>query len=262
MTLDSAVRRLAEAGCVHAEEEASILADEARSGDHLDEMVARRASGEPLEHVVGWAGFRGLRLAVAEGAFVPRARSGLLVEEASSLVRCFSGPGRTVVVVDLCCGVGAIGAALAAAVPRVDLHAADIDPLAVGCAERNLAPWGGVVHPGDLFGALPRRLRRRTDVVVASPPYVPTAEICLLASEAREFEPLAALDGGAEGLDLVSRIARGARQWLAPHGRLALEVGESQVDRAALVVEDLGYTTRVVTSDEYGSAVVIGHRGH
>lgn len=260
MSVAAAARHLAAAGCVYAEEEASILAEEARTAEQLDAMVARRAAGEPLEYVVGWTDFRGLRLAVDEGVFVPRVRSGLLVEEAASLIRCMTGSGRTVVLVDLCCGTGAVGAALAAEVPQVRLHAADLDSRAVACARRNLTAVGGVVHQGDLFAALPRRLRRRTDVVVASPPYVPTGEIRLLPSEAREFESAIALDGGTDGLAMVRRIARDARQWLAPHGWLALEVGETQLDPVAAMLEDLGYQTRAVTAEEYGAAVVMGRR--
>jgi release factor glutamine methyltransferase len=258
MTISSVAQELAEAGCVFAEEEASILMEASRSTAELAAMLARRAAGEPLEYVVGWTDFRGIRFAVDEGVFIPRPRSGFLVEEAASLVRCVAGAGRSVVVVDLCCGIGAIGGALAAELPQVDLHAADIDPRAVACARRNLAACRGAVHQGDLFTALPRRLRRRVDVLVASPPYVPTEEIRLLAPEAREFEPPTALDGGAEGLDLVSRIARNARQWLGPCGCLAVEVGESQVDQVGPMLEELGYATRAVSSDQYGSAVVIG----
>lgn len=260
MTIASVAHRLAAAGCVFAEKEASILVEVSRTAEELAAMVARREAGEPLEHVVGWTDFRGIRFAVDEGVFVPRARSGFLVEEAASLIRCMSGSGCAVVVVDLCCGVGAIGGALAAELPQVDLHAADIDPRAIACARINLATLGGAVHRGDLFAALPRRLRRRTDMVVASPPYVPTAEIRLLATEAREYESILALDGGADGTDMVGRIARGAREWLSPDGCLALEVGDSQIDRVALRLEDLGYLTRAVTSAEYGSAVVVGRR--
>lgn len=258
MTKASAARRLASAGCVYPEEEAAVLVEASRDAEELDAMVARRAAGEPLEHIAGWADFRGIRFTVGEGVFVPRARSGLLVDEAASLVRCTAAAGRPVVVVDLCCGVGAIGAALAAELPEVELHAVDIDPRAVACARLNVAAWGGTVHQGDLFSALPRRLRRRIDVLVASPPYVPTQQIHLLPAEAREFEPRTALDGGAEGLDVAGRIAGGARQWLAPHGCLALEVGESQIDRLEAMLDDLGYATRAVTSEAYGSAVVIG----
>lgn len=260
MAITSAAEQLADAGCVYAEEEAAILVRAARTDEELQELVVRRAAGEPLEYVVGWTEFRGLQLAVDDGVFVPRPRSGFLVEEAASLVRCRTGSGRAAVVVDLCCGVGAIGAALTAEVPQVNLYAADIDPHAVACAQRNLVAWGGRVYQGDLFDALPRRLRRRTDVVVASPPYVPTDEIRLLAAEAREFESMIALDGGVEGLDLVRRIAIGARQWLAPGGCLALEMGESQIDRATPMVEDCGYVVRAVTSEEYGYAVIIGRR--
>lgn len=250
--------RLETAGCVFAEAEAAILVEAAGTPDELDSMVARRASGAPLEHVVGWTVFRGIRFAVDEGLFVPRARSGLLVDEAASLVRCLAGPGRDVVVVDLCCGVGAIGGALAAELPHVVLHSVDVEPRAVACARRNLAPWNGAVHLGDLYEALPRRLRRRTDLVVASPPYVPTGELRLLGPEAREFEPVVALDGGVEGLDLVARIARGARQWLARDGCLALEVGERQTEPVTAMLEDLGYVPRAVTSEEHGAAAVIG----
>jgi release factor glutamine methyltransferase len=257
MSVAAAAEQLAAAGCVRAEEEAAILRGSAGSADDFAAKVARRVAGVPLEQVVGWAEFRGLHLAVEEGVFVPRARSDLLVEEAASLVRCLGGSGREVVVVDLCCGVGAIGAALMAELPQVRLHAADLDPRAVACAERNLAPWGGRVHCGDLFDQLPRRLRGRTDLVVASPPYVPTDQIRLLPAEAREFESTIALDGGSDGLALVERIARGAPPWLTPGGRLALEVAERQVGRVGAILEDLGYGARAVTSDD-GSAVVIG----
>jgi release factor glutamine methyltransferase len=260
MTVASAAEQLARAGCVYAEEEAAILCEASHTPEDLAAMVARRVAGEPLEQVVGWAEFRGLRFAVQQGVFVPRARSGLLVEEAASLARCLAGRGRRVVVVDMCCGVGAIGAALAAEVPGVVLHAVDIDPRAVTCAERNLGPWGGRVHLGDLFEGLPRRLQGRIDLLVASPPYVPTHEIRLLPAEARDHEPTAALDGGPDGLDLVERIARRGRPWLAPGGCLALELAEGQVERAAVVLDELGYLTRAMTAEERGSAVVTGRR--
>lgn len=262
MVVDSAVRRLAGAGCVYAAEEAALLAEAAGTTEQLHAMVDRRVAGEPLEYIVGWTTFRGLRLAVDHGVFVPRPRTGHLVDEAASLARCISGPGRSVLVVDLCCGVGAVGLALATEVPQVALHAVDVDPRAVACARQNLdlAGVGGVVHQGDLFTALPRRLRRRVDVLVASPPYVPTAEIHLLPAEAREFEPGTALDGGDDGLAMVRRIARGARQWLSPQGCLALEVGESQTGSVVDLFEELGYAPRAVVSPTYGSAVVTGRR--
>lgn len=186
-------------------------------------MVARRAGGLPLEHVVGWAEFAGLRIEVDAGVFVPRRRTEFLVARAAALLR----PGA--VVLDLCCGSGAVGAALAAAVPGVELHAADLDPAAVRCARRNLAGAGGRVYEGDLFAPLPAGLRGRVDVLAANVPYVPTGDIPLLPSEARDHEAPLALDGGADGLDLLRRVARSARAWLAPGGTLLSETSEPQV---------------------------------
>ena len=254
------VQRLAAAGCVFPEDEAAVLVGSATGPEELEDMVRRREAGAPLEHVVGWVLFRGLRLLAAPGVFVPRPRSELLVEEAASLVRCVAGAGGDVVVLDLCCGTGAIGAALAAEVPGVRLHAADLDPAAVACARRNVSRWGGVVHEGDLFAALPRRLRGRVDVLATSPPYVPAADLRLLPGQARDFEPPAALLGGADGLSLVARIIRGAGPWLAPGGSLAVEVAEHQLDAAAELLETSGYAARTVTDD--GAAVAVGRSRH
>ena len=127
------VATLRAAGCVFAEDEAALLAAAAVSHDELDAMVARRASGVPLEHVLGWAEFCGLRIAVAPGVFVPRRRTECLVRQAVA-----AAPPRPVAV-DLCCGTGAVAAALAAALSLAELHAADLDPAAVACARLNLA---------------------------------------------------------------------------------------------------------------------------
>lgn len=170
----SIVTRLRAAGCVFAEDEARLLVSAARTPAELDAMVDRRVAGLPLEHVLGWADFCGLRLAVEPGVFVPRPRTAFLLRQAVALAR----PGM--VVADVCCGSGAIGAALAAAVGPITLHAVDVDPAAVACARRNLAAAGGRVYEGDLYAPLPGDLRGRVDLIVASPPYVPTDAIGLL----------------------------------------------------------------------------------
>ena len=111
------------------------------------------------------------------------------------------------VVVDLCCGSGAVGAALAAALDPAELHAADIDSAAVRCARRNLAAAGGRVYQGDLYEPLPGGLRGRVDILVANAPYVPTGDLGLLPPEARLHEARLALDGGPDGLDTLRRVA-------------------------------------------------------
>lgn len=258
----SVVTALRAAGCVFAEDEAQLLLSAARTPDELTALVARRVAGTPLEHVLGWAGFRGLRITVEPGVFVPRRRTEFLVEQALAQVP------DAAVVVDLCCGSGAVGAALAtdlggarASAPEgVELHAADIDPAAVRCARRNLDALGGRVHTGDLFRALPEDLRGRVGILAANVPYVPTGEVPLLPSEAREHEPLVALDGGADGLDVLRRVADEAPYWLAHGGCLVVETGERQAPAAVAALTGSGLTTRVAVSDELYAHVVIGVR--
>ena len=218
----------------------------------LDAMVSRRAAGEPLEQVLGWAGFCGLRITVAPGVFVPRRRTELLVSEAVALAR----PGA--VIVDLCCGAGAIGAALAAAVERAEVHAADVDLAAVRCARKNLP--AARVYQGDLYAALPSGLRGRIAILAANVPYVPTGDIAFLPSEARAYEPRAALDGGPDGLDVLRRVAAGALAWLAPGGHLLSETSKRQAPLAEAALAAAGLTARVVTSADLAATVVIGQR--
>ncbi|MEU6312411.1 putative protein N(5)-glutamine methyltransferase [Streptomyces sp. NPDC047014] len=251
--MGSLVEALRAAGCVFAEEEAELLSGAARDEAHLAELLARRVGGEPLEHVVGWAEFCGLRMAVGAGAFVPRRRTEFLVERALELVR----PGA--VVLDLCCGVGALGAAVAARTPGgVELHAADIDPAALEYARRNVAPYGGRVWEGDLYGALPAGLRGRVDVLVVNAPYVPTEEIGLMPPEARDHEPRISLDGGPDGLALHRRIAAEAPGWLAPGGHLLIETSTRQSPSTASSLTSAGLTTHAETSEDWHATVVIG----
>jgi release factor glutamine methyltransferase len=244
--------RLRAAGCVFAEDEARMLMSAARTPAELDAMVDRRAAGLPLEQVLGWAEFCGLRISVAPGVFVPRRRTEFLVREALPLAR----PGD--VIVDLCCGAGAIGAALAAAVDRAEVHAADVDPAAVRCARLNLPE--GHVYQGDLYRPLPASLRGRVAVLAANVPYVPTGEIGFLPPEARQHEPRAALDGGADGLAVLRRVAAGAPEWLAPGGHLLIETSERQAPGADAAFAASGLAARVARSPDLDVAVVIGRR--
>lgn len=244
------VTRLRAAGCVFAEDEAKLLLDAARTPDELDAMVQRRAAGLPLEQVLGWAEFCGLRVAVEPGVFVPRRRTEFLVHQAAAL----TPPGA--VVVDLCCGSGAMGAALAAAVPGIDLYAADIDPVAVRCARRNLPP--DRVYEGDLYAALPPSLRGRVDVLVANVPYVPTEAIAGMPPEARDHEPRTALDGGPDGLAVLREVAAAAPDWLAPGGHLLIETGEDQVPLALESFTLAGLTPRTARSEELYATVIVG----
>ena len=257
MEEDQVVARLRAAGCVFAEEEARLLGEAARTPAGLEAMVGQREKGLPLEQVVGWADFCGLRIFVDPGVFVPRRRSEFLVETAVSLAS-----GASPVIVDLCCGTGALGLAvaarLAAAGRAAGLHAADIDPVAAGCARRNVEPAGGRVYQGDLFAPLPAELRGRVTVLICNAPYVPTGDIALLPPEARDYEPRTALDGGSDGLSVLRRAAAEAPRWLAPGGVLLVETSDPQAPLMTRVMTAAGLTGRVHRCAEYESTVVTG----
>jgi release factor glutamine methyltransferase len=245
------VARLRAAGCVFAEDEAALLVAAARTPDELTSMADRRVAGLPLEQILGWAEFCGLRILVEPGVFVPRRRTGFLVREAAAR----TVPGA--VVVDLCCGTGAVGLAVAATAEGIELHAADVDPAAVRCARRNLRGIGKV-YEGDLFAALPDTLRGRVDVLVVNAPYVPTGSIALMPPEARDHEPAVGLDGGADGLDVQRRVIAAAPRWLAPGGTLLIETGEDQAPHTAAAIADAGLAAHVAASEDLGAHVAIG----
>lgn len=231
-----------------AEDEAAVLVEAATDAAHLERMTAARVAGTPLEYVVGWVELSGVRLAVEPGVFVPRLRTTLLVDLAVE-----AAPPRATVV-DLCCGSGALLALLLARRPDVDGWAADVDPAAVACARRNLAPER--VAEGDLYDALPGHLRGRVDVLVVNAPYVPTAEIARMPPEARDHEHQVALDGGDDGLDVHRRVAADAPSWLAPHGVLLIEVAGRQVAAAEAMLRDAGLAPEVVTDDERDATAI------
>jgi release factor glutamine methyltransferase len=267
------VARLRSAGCVFAEDEAAMLLSSATSSAELNALVERRAAGEPLEQVVGWAEFAGLRIVVDPGVFVPRRRSEFLVSVAVGLAGWRPDGGEISVVVDLCCGTGALGLAVANGLAGwADLHAADLDPAAAACARRNVEPAAGGdggreppmararghVYVGDLFGALPGELRGRADILICNAPYVPTGDVAFLPAEARDHEPLVALDGGLDGLTVLRRAAADAPAWLAPGGTLLVETSDRQAPEMAAAMTAAGLSPAISTDEDWGATVVAG----
>ena len=252
---DAVATRLRAAGCVYAEDEARLVIEAAATTAELEGLIRRRAGGEPLEYVVGWAEFCGLRIAVDPGVFVPRYRTQFLAAQAIELAR---DAGPAAVLLDLCCGSGAIAAAVRAAVDGVEVHAADIDPAAVACARRNLAR--ATVYLGDLYAPLPSTLRGRVNVLVANVPYVPTTAIALLPAEARLHEATTALDGGADGLAVLRRVVADVASWLTAGGSVLMEVSDEQAKSAAATYALAGLAARVLRAEDVESSVVIGTR--
>lgn len=248
------VTRLRAAGSVFAEEEAALLENAADDATHLEAMVTRRLAGHPLEQVVGWVDFAGVRVQLSAGVFVPRQRTALVAELAAA-----DSP-QAGLVIDLCTGSGALLAAVLAR--RQDLvgHAADLDPVAVACARRNLDATRASVHQGDLYDALPAHLRGRVDVLMVNAPYVPSDEIAFLPPEARDHEPRLALDGGLDGLDVHRRVALEAGTWLVPGGVLLIEVSHDQLPVATDLMKAAGLVPETVADDERGALVMRSFR--
>jgi release factor glutamine methyltransferase len=255
------VTQLRRAGCAFAEDEARLLIGQARDPDELAAMVERRLLGLPLEQVLGWAEFGGLRVMLEPGVFVPRRRTELLAELAV-VVAAAATPATNgcPVVVELCCGSGAVSAVVLAALDRVELHSCDLDPVAVRCARGNLGERAHVSQ-GDLYAALPARLAGHVDVLVANAPHVPDAELALMPREARLHEPPAALAGGVDGLDVLRVVIAGAPGWLAAGGALLVECGAPQVIEVAGLMDGAGLRVEVVHSQERGATVLIGRSG-
>jgi release factor glutamine methyltransferase len=272
---------------VFAEEEVAMLTGAAGSALELEDLLRRRAAGLPLEHLLGWAEFCGLRIGVTTGVIVPRRRTEFLVRQAELLLGCAvdrepdsdphrgpdgsphrgpdggqgaagQGAAAQSVVVDLCCGSGAVGAALLARAGGIELHASDLDPSAVLCARGNIEPAGGHVHEGDLFDPLPPSLRGRIAVLVANAPYVPTDAIGTMPPEARMHEPRISLDGGPDGLDIQRRVIAGSRAWLAPGGHVLIETSRGQARGTLRLMREAGLSARLALDPELDATVAVG----
>jgi release factor glutamine methyltransferase len=264
--MDDVVARLRAAGCVYAEEEAALLVEAAGDDEaRLERLVTARMAGEPLEPLVGWVRFGGLRILVGPGVFVPRVRTELLAETAltkiSELSKINSDKiNSEPVVVELCCGVAAVAAVIQRSAPVGELLVADIDPIAVDYARRNLSD-PAVALVGDLYESLPTRLRGGVDVIVANAPYVPSEAIALMPRDARDHEPLVALDGGSDGTHVQRRIIADAPSWLRIGGYLLIETGREQSVITAGELRSRGFEVEVVIDDERDATVVAGRFG-
>lgn len=251
--------RLRDAGCVFAEDEATVLLEAAGAPGALDALAARRVAGEPLEHIVGWVRFAGRRYAVAPGVFVPRRRTELIVTRGVAALATRDAARRPIVV-ELCCGCGAVGAAIARRAAPVDLYAVDIDATAVRVARSNVAPVGGTVALGDLDAPLPPTLQGQVDLLIANAPYVPTGAIASMPREARDHEPQGALDGGADGLTVLARVIAVADAWLAASGVLIVEAGAAQATAVAALCRARALRPAIVTDPEIDATAVEARR--
>ena len=249
-----AARWLCETACGLDGDEFTGALDEPateRMVKHLDEMVGRYRSGEPLAYAMGRWSFRRVELMIDRRVLIPRPETELVAETAIELARRIS-PRR---VADLGTGSGAIGLALAYELPidNTEVWLTDASTDALDVARANAAGLGRAAAnvrfgQGSWWSALPSELRGTFDVVVSNPPYI-AVDDSEVDESVREWEPASALFAGGDGLDDIRAIMTGVREWLKPGGWLVLEIGYRQGDAVLALASECGLVNAEVRND-------------
>jgi release factor glutamine methyltransferase len=227
----------------------------------FDSLVKRRTEGEPLQYIVGYEEFMGLRFIVTKDVFIPRPETEILVSGVELAVRGsrLAGEGK-LRILDMCTGSGNIAISLAKFIPEAEIIATDISLKALDIARKNAILHGVnskiLFCQGDLFDALVFDKRLKFDIIVVNPPYIKGADIGFLQKEVF-FEPEIALNGGADGLDFYSRIARDAHTYLKKDGSILLEAGFGQARLACEIFSNKKYTIRRIIDDFAGTERVL-----
>ncbi len=226
-----------------------------RSVAHLDAMVARVRTGEPLQYVLGHWSFRELDLMVDPRVLIPRPETELIVDLAK---KAMSADAHGAIAVDLGTGSGAIGLALAMELPRgsAEIWITDSSRDALEVASANLAGLGvrgNNVHValGDWYEALPNAIRGRVALIVSNPPYIAAddSEVEIIVSD---YEPHGALFAGSTGLEDLTVIINGSREWLSPNGALVVEIGHRQGSEAKRLATEAGFEDVTIQRDLAG----------
>ena len=221
----------------------------------LETLLKRRANGEPLQYILGGAYFMGLRFSVDKRVLIPRQDTETLAESAIIALRGMKKPR----VLDLCAGSGAIGISIKTLIPSAEVTLADVSRDALDVAHKNAHDLNADVdiRHGDLFKAVGRD---QFDLIASNPPYIPRGDIDALQKEV-QYEPLLALDGGEDGLDIYRRIAKEAPAHLKPEGYVYLEVGIGQADAVLqLIRENIDCAESGVINDLNGVPRVVWAR--
>ncbi|MDR1663816.1 MAG: peptide chain release factor N(5)-glutamine methyltransferase [Clostridiales bacterium] len=216
---------------------------------NFESLTDRRARGEPLQYILGSWPFYGLEISCDKRALIPRQDTEVLVEAVARHIDGMVG------ILDLCTGSGCVALALAS-LPNTAVTASDISAEALGLAAENAKSLG---YPGirfirsDLFSQIPEG--ERFNIITANPPYIPSSEVLRLSAEVRDYEPLLALDGGGDGLDIYRRLIPESKNYLSPGGALFLEVGPAA--GVAALMESAGFNGIQTVSDYAGLPRVV-----
>lgn len=213
-------------------------------------LIDRRAAGEPLQYILGSQEFMGLNFAVNPSVLIPRQDTETLVELA---LKRAGEKKRSLSILDMCCGSGAIAVSMAHFLPKAKITACDISSEALEVARGNAARNGlnGRIEfrESDLFFMTKRkktvRIKDSFDMILSNPPYIPTQDIDTLQTEVRDHEPIKALDGGSDGLDFYRRIAEDAFGSLKKDGLMFLEIGCDQAEAVTSLLSGAGYYSEI-----------------
>jgi release factor glutamine methyltransferase len=227
--------------------------------ERLSSVVRRRLDREPAAYIIGQCRFYDFEFQVDRRVLIPRPETELLVERAVELARRLYPPGSRLSIADIGTGCGAIAVSLARALPEARVYAIDVSPSALQVAETNCRRNAVDSRVELLCGNLLEPLPQPVDMIVANLPYVTTDDLAALSPEIRHFEPVIALSGGEDGLDIIRKMVEQAPSKLAGDACLLLEVGYGQGDAVTSLVRarfpqatieltpDLGGIPRVVT---------------
>lgn len=225
----------------------------------IRDMVTRRARREPLQHIVGSVSFCGLEISVSPSVLIPRSETELMAEHAWQYLEQRSNESHNqLCALDFGTGSGCLALTIASHCPVVQWAALDISGTALEVAQANAVRLGIKTvqfYLGDGFAALPKDEARvcRFDLIVSNPPYIPTAEIQGLEPEVRDFDPRGALDGGADGLGFMRRLAVEAGDYLHRAGRLMVEFGDGQESAVSGIFQQAGWNVQAVVKDLNGT---------
>jgi release factor glutamine methyltransferase len=208
----------------------------------FEAALARRERGDPVHRIIGARPFRGLNLALSKDTLEPRPDTETLVDLALTQLAAMGDLQRPLSILDLGTGTGAIGLALLTELPNASATLTDVSADALQTAANNASANGlgdrARFHHGNWFDGIEGRF----DLVVSNPPYIPTAVIATLDREVRDHDPMAALDGGPDGLEPYRTIAAGAANHLKPEGFAAVEIGYDQAASVTAIFEAAGFT--------------------
>lgn len=231
----------------------------------IGEILMRRAEREPLQYILGFVEFYGLKIKVGEGVLIPRPETELLAEE---VIRLFTVHRSPFTVLDLCTGSGCLALAIAKHFPDAEVYGTDISKGAIKYAKEN-AELNAIKNvtflKGSLFEPIKQLVTRHSslvtfDVIVSNPPYIRSGDILNLQPEIKKWEPRSALDGGEDGLDYYRAILSEARGYLMISGVIFLEIGEGQAEGVSGIAMQNGFWNVSVIRDYAGIERIVAAR--